>query len=184
MTNEHLDTELENRLIENIKNLTSPKTGEKVVKDVRRKEEVFDGRYLDLLPDLIISPEEGYDFVPEPFNGTTRDLWDFSRKRWSCTHRHDGILLAIGPGIKKGKKIDRTAIYDVAPTILHVLGFPIPKDFDGRVLKEIFEENSEAAKRPVIFEKEERTWEEEKEMQYHFSEKEKVAERLKSLGYM
>ena len=184
LTTEHLDTKLKNRLIEDLRFLRNPKSGERVVKDVLKKEDIFKGKYLDLLPDLIISPEEGYDFVPEPFNGTMRDLWDFSRKRWSGTHKKDGILLANGPGIKKGERIDRATIYDVAPTILHILGFPIPKDVDGRVLKEVFEENSELAKRSVTYEKEESLLEEDKEEKHSLSDQEKVAERLKILGYM
>jgi len=184
LTTEHLDTKLKNRLIEDLRFLRNPKSGERVVKDVLKKEDIFKGKYLDLLPDLIISPEEGYDFVPEPFNGTMRDLWDFSRKRWSGTHRKDGILLVNGPGIKKGERIDSATIYDVAPTILHILGFPIPKDVDGRVLKEVFEENSELAKRSVTYEKEESLLEEDKEEKHSLSDQEKVAERLKILGYM
>lgn len=184
ITTENLDPKFKNKLIEEIENLRSPKSGERVVKNVRRKEEIFQGRYIDQLPDLIINPEDGYDFVPDPFNGTVKDLWDFSRKRWSCTHRHDGIFLAMGPGIRKGKKIDRTTIYDVAPTILHILDLPISKDVDGHVLKEIFEENSELIERPVKYE-EERGWVEEEEKQrYIAAEEEKVSERLKSLGYM
>jgi predicted AlkP superfamily phosphohydrolase/phosphomutase len=183
MTTEEFNTKAKNKLVQDLKNLRNPKSGEKVVRDVRKKEEIFEGKYLDLLPDLIIIPEDGYDFVAEPFVGTTRELWDFSRKRWSGTHRIDGILMVHGPGIKRGERIDQATIYDVAPTILHLLDFPIPNDVDGRVLKEIFEENSELANKSVIYEKEERVWEEEKEEQ-SLSDQEKVVERLRKLGYM
>jgi len=50
----------------------------------------------------------------------------------------NGIFVAKGPRIKKGIKIDGAKIYDIAPTILHIFGLPIPNEMDGRVLKEIF----------------------------------------------
>ena len=47
-----------------------------------------------------------------------------------------------GPDIKVGRKISRVNIWDVAPTILHILGLPIPRDMDGKVLHEIFDPSS------------------------------------------
>jgi arylsulfatase A-like enzyme len=42
-------------------------------------------------------------------------------------------------------------VYDIAPTILHIFGIPIPEDMDGRVLKEIFENDSELAERSIKY---------------------------------
>lgn len=39
------------------------------------------------------------------------------------------------------------SIYDISPTLLHILRLPIPDTMKGRVLTEIFEENSEIGKR-------------------------------------
>lgn len=36
---------------------------------------------------------------------------------------------------------------------MHLFNIPIPEDIDGRVLKEIFKENSEPAVRPVVYQK-------------------------------
>ncbi len=51
------------------------------------------------------------------------------------------------PVSKKGYKITDAKIYDIAPMILHIFGLSIPNDVDGRVLMEIFKEDSEFAKR-------------------------------------
>jgi predicted AlkP superfamily phosphohydrolase/phosphomutase len=128
------------RLIEEIKDLRDPRTGEKIVKNVRKREDVYRGDYLHLAPDLIINPEDGYRF----YDGIRKDLWDFSRKPWSGYHRLHGMFLAKGPTIKKGVRIDGARIYDVAPTILHIFGIPIPEDMDGHVLREIFEVKKES----------------------------------------
>ena len=42
-------------------------------------------------------------------------------------------------------------IYDITPTVLHLLGLPVPKDMDGRVFIEIIDDESEPGKREVAF---------------------------------
>src|SRR5437870_12551098 len=58
---------------------------------------------------------------------------------WGGTHRRDGILIAHGKSFKKGEEIRGARLLDMAPTILHLLGQPVPGDMDGRVLEELFE---------------------------------------------
>ncbi|MBS7270442.1 MAG: hypothetical protein KIH10_16595, partial [Candidatus Freyarchaeota archaeon] len=48
-------------------------------------------------------------------------------------------------------RIGDVKIYDLAPTILHMFNVPVPRDMDGRVLTEIFREDSEPAKRQVLY---------------------------------
>lgn len=172
------------RLIHHLKGIRNPKTGEKAVRDVRTKEEAFKGECLDSLPDLIVIPEDGYRFCGFPRDGGTKSLWDFSRRPCSGWHSLHGVFLAHGSDIKKGERIENAEIYDLVPTILHIFGVPIPSDIDGRVLKEIFEEKSDLAKRPVI-RKEKGEEELSVEDRHYSTEEEKMAvERLKSLGYL
>jgi len=50
-------------------------------------------------------------------------------------------FIISGPGIKKNHRRPKPIfLRDVAPTIAHLMGIPIPKDADGRVLFDIFEE--------------------------------------------
>jgi arylsulfatase A-like enzyme len=51
----------------------------------------------------------------------------------------EGILIACGPGIQPGTQIDGAGLIDLAPTILGVLGIPIPGYMDGTVLYSLFE---------------------------------------------
>ena len=82
----------------------------------------------------------------------------------------NGIFLAYGHHMKRGPKIADAKIYDIAPTILHVFGLPIPWDMDGLVLKEIFEEGSELARREITYQEAEAE-----------DEKERIREKIKKL---
>jgi Type I phosphodiesterase / nucleotide pyrophosphatase len=53
-------------------------------------------------------------------------------------HRHGppGILLMWGGPVRRGLALEGTDIYDLYPTILYLLGLPVPRDVSGRVLLE------------------------------------------------
>jgi hypothetical protein len=69
------------------------------------------------------------------FTGAARpssDPSDFAQgaPQW---HRVTGVIAAGGPGVPKGT-IGRATIFDVAPTVLALLGLPVPEDMEGRPL--------------------------------------------------
>lgn len=118
-------------------------SGKLVFTDILKKYEVFKGDKLEQLPDIIVRSKD-YCIVPAIYP-------DIFFEREIFTHSDYGIFLAYGKGIKKGRKIEGVKIYDIVPTILHILGLPIPNDVDGKVLMEIFEEDSEFAKRDPVY---------------------------------
>ena len=56
-------------------------------------------------------------------------------------HRHGppGVLLLYGPGIRRGHRLESSHVFDVFPTVLALLGLPVPEDVEGRVLEGAFE---------------------------------------------
>jgi predicted AlkP superfamily phosphohydrolase/phosphomutase len=48
-----------------------------------------------------------------------------------------GVLVAIGDGIERGATVRGASVVDVAPTILYLLGLPVARDMEGRVLTEL-----------------------------------------------
>jgi Tfp pilus assembly protein PilF len=64
------------------------------------------------------------------------DMEDAAAARW---HLPDGVIIISGPGVRRGAAIANPSVFDVAPTILAVLGCPIPAAMRGRVLAEAFE---------------------------------------------
>jgi hypothetical protein len=56
----------------------------------------------------------------------------------SGKHQLDGVLIASGGPILRGAKLS-ASVRDIAPTILALLGLPVPRDMDGRVLTELLD---------------------------------------------
>ena len=50
-----------------------------------------------------------------------------------------GTFILRGPGIKRGERIDRVNLVDVAATLAHVLGIDPPAQCEGRVIREAFQ---------------------------------------------
>ncbi|MEA2691841.1 MAG: hypothetical protein QOJ16_1228, partial [Acidobacteriota bacterium] len=53
----------------------------------------------------------------------------------------DGVLILYGEGIAPGALLTGTRLVDVVPTLLYGLGFPVARDFDGRVLTSAFDKD-------------------------------------------
>jgi tetratricopeptide (TPR) repeat protein len=49
-------------------------------------------------------------------------------------HREDGIFILGGPGAARGVLSEKATLFDMAPTILALMGAPVPKDMPGKVL--------------------------------------------------
>jgi arylsulfatase A-like enzyme len=66
----------------------------------------------------------------------------------------NGVFAAFGPDIKAGIRSDvPTSNADLAPTIAYLLDIPVPKEMDGRVLREVLE-NEPAPQRVNVRRKE------------------------------
>jgi hypothetical protein len=99
----------------------------------------------DHSPDLVVRgrTEEGY------LNGNSLTDSMFTDSEMNATHRSEGIFLAWGPSFESGGAPDAATVADVAPTLLHSVGEPVPARADGRVLSEVFASDSAAARRSV-----------------------------------
>ena len=52
-----------------------------------------------------------------------------------------GIFLAMGPAFKKSQRLASVRLYDIAPTVLHLLHMPVGKDMAGEVLVDALADN-------------------------------------------
>jgi arylsulfatase A-like enzyme len=62
-------------------------------------------------------------------------------------HHPTGLFTLWGKGIRAGVKIENTTTLDIAPTVLTLLGIPVPSLMKGRVLSEAWSEAPAAAAR-------------------------------------
>jgi len=178
--------ELRNFLVTKLRELRDPENDEKIVDEVFKREEIYQGPYTEQAADLIFPMKgmtyythERAQFGPNP-NKLTEPAFYVNMD--SATHRMNGIVVVTGPYIKKDTVIDDAKITDLAPTILHILNVPIPKDMDGRVLKEMFEPGSDPAEREISYV--EPSKRKVKRRKLSREEEKEIEKRLKALGYL
>ena len=94
---------------------------------------------------LVITADHGEEFMEHGGTGHSLELYDESVRV---------PLLWIGPGIPRGRRVDRLAgLVDVVPTLLDVLDIALPEvEFQGRSLRPLWEEEPRPAGwRPALF---------------------------------
>lgn len=123
------------RLIAELRALRVPQTEEPLVTEAYRREDVFSGPHSARAPDLLYRLAAGYEshgtigetlFTPVPA---------LAQARHSAWHDRAGVLLARGPGVDCGRRIEGAHLLDITPTVLRALGLPLAADLDGRPLQ-------------------------------------------------
>lgn len=171
--------------------LKDPDTGDMVVERVYRKHEIYTGPYLKYAPDIIIKWKD-YSTYTEKGIENEEDSQIFGRNAkaessdypLTGTHRLNGIFIAAGPGIKQAGEVTHLRIYDLFPTILYIMGLPVPDDRDGRIITEIFDEEFSSRNPPKYTSIKTGSEKNRGEAVLTSEQEESVAERLRSLGYI
>ena len=134
-----------NALIDRLGALVDPATGQRAVERVYRAEEIYSGPMLGSAPDLVIhwrntsyQPTESDRDKDNVFVTRWREYMN-----WPTTggHRLDAVLIAAGPGLRRGVTVDGARLIDLLPTWLRCLGQDIPGELEGQVVEELFEAN-------------------------------------------
>lgn len=119
-----------------------------VVKNALKKEEVYsEGPYFNEVPDIVFQLNSNY-FAEASLSTSIFSNFNQNRpgeNQFNGWHDHspEGIFIASGPRFTS-KKITSLHITDIAPTILHSMGFPVPDVMTGNVHRDILREDSEA----------------------------------------
>ncbi|HLA00596.1 MAG TPA: hypothetical protein VJZ24_03045, partial [Thermodesulfovibrionales bacterium] len=189
--------ELINFLIEKLYDIKDPLTGTQLIKHVYRKDQIYHGPYIDWAPDLMLEWWVDNAFITKPnhsknddriVNGYTDYLQKDHRKHRICRsgeHRLDGILILKGGSVQRGEISPHPEIIDIAPTILYLLGIPIPEDMDGRVIQSAFVKKF-LDSTPLLYQKVDRDYDrrEASEKAYSDEEEKAIKDKLRRLGYM
>jgi hypothetical protein len=95
-----------------------------------------------LQPGEVLLVVSAYGMEPLPLWRRLLPALGSGTPRPSGTHAGapDGVLLAMGDGIRAGAALRSASVLDLAPTILYLMGLPVARDMEGRVLTEMLED--------------------------------------------
>ncbi|MFQ5508890.1 MAG: alkaline phosphatase family protein [Leptospirillia bacterium] len=171
---------LTDEIEQGLRALTHPDTGAPLVREVMRREAVYDGPYLERFPHLIF-------ILDTDFEADFESGFNIASQRIEAgpiypdgrgNHRPEGIVLAAGPAISPGEKREY-GLACIMPTVLRLVGLPVPSDVDGVVMEDYI--------RPDVLDRDGAGVSEPVEHRFSEPTDEDVAalqDKLKKLGYM
>lgn len=142
----------------------------------KRREEIYYGKNMEAAPDIVLGADSYYISK----NILSKRAYGRPPSFRSGIHRMNGILILKNSDMKHDFGRKTAQIIDIAPTILHLFGLPIPKGMEGRVLTELFDD-SFFEKNPIRFKKTEAS---RSANDIIPTEEEKIVEQLRALGYL
>jgi predicted AlkP superfamily phosphohydrolase/phosphomutase len=165
-------------IIERLPTLRDPETGKSLVERAERRETLFNGPLLDRAPDIALFMADetyvGLGTADFPANqAASRAIGN------TGDHRYNGIFMMQGRGVQGGK-LESANLIDVAPTVLHLLGVPIPADVDGHVLTEGLTADLQEVQRSAAA----GTVESNPQAAYTPEEEKEILDHLQNLGYL
>src|SRR5262249_50103551 len=119
-------SDLQNELIRKLKDFKDPDTGDTMIADVYKRDDIYHGDFIGNAPDLVVGFNDGYRVSWQTtLGGIPKNLVDNNMKKWSGDHcsfdykQTFGVLLV-------NRKIDKANphLVDVAPTIYKMFNVP------------------------------------------------------------
>jgi predicted AlkP superfamily phosphohydrolase/phosphomutase len=121
-------------VIRRLKSTRDPESGLAPARGIYTNEQAYSGSYSEKGPDIAMTPS------PEVYISNDkghREPWGTPSYTFSGHHEMEGILVATGGPFLKGTLDSGASLLDVTPTLLYLLGQPVPDYCDGRILKTI-----------------------------------------------
>jgi predicted AlkP superfamily phosphohydrolase/phosphomutase len=171
--------------------IKDPKTGKQAISHLYRSRDLYQGPYVDRAPDLVPSWwEDGWSLEQSIPGGPAELIAERTTEQvrggldWTGTHRMNGVFIMTGGPVRRAHELTGAQILDVTPTVLYLMGLPIPADMDGRPLVESLDPDFVAA-HPVRREQADgQAAPREQGPGFSQEEEEMIAERLKAMGYI
>lgn len=171
-----------NEIIEKFMGLVDPETGKSVIQQIYKREDIYHGPYLEDAPDiLVLTQNTSHTFSSAIDDGV---ILEKPKDPAPAPHKMEGIFIIKGPGIKAGQVLSGLNITDVAPTVLYLMGKPIPDSMDGRVISEAIHNEFFRIHPPTYYKEEEGVSFKENIQEFSEEEKKKIEEGLRALGYI
>jgi hypothetical protein len=161
-------------------------SGEPIIEAVFFREDVYHGPFVERAPDLHIRFRDtvvngirmGDRVLRLPHRGAASP-----KDVKTGSHRPDGLFVLSGTGVRSRFEVEGAQLADVTPTVMYLLGRPVPAHMDGRVLTDAFAPEHLAANPPssVTLDVGSSSGD---ESTYTREEAALVMERLRDLGYV
>ncbi|MFH1314196.1 MAG: alkaline phosphatase family protein [Candidatus Eisenbacteria bacterium] len=169
---------LRDEIIERLKSFTDPDSGEPIITSVVKREEYYTGPFTKWAPDILVTIKD-CEYSTDMF--LSDSVFEVPDKRfgWGC-HRMDGIFVAHGGPVKRGDA-GHLSVYDICPTVLYLMGLPIPDDVDGRAALDILEDSFTLDREPEYAPTDKA---QARSAQLSAEDENELRERLRGLGYL
>jgi predicted AlkP superfamily phosphohydrolase/phosphomutase len=125
------------QIINGLKTFIDADTGLPIIREVVHTDAILrEHAPADIYPDLLVdwadTPAAAHRAVSSPvFGAIPWPTPGYNPEGRSGNHTMTGMLLAVGPDITAGP-IESARVIDIAPTVLDLLGQPVPEEMDGR----------------------------------------------------
>lgn len=126
--------QVQNALIDRLLTMTDPKTKARMVDAVYKRDDIYNGPFLENASELQVGFAEGYRVSWQTaLGGSPSGIVSPNMTKWSGDHgsydykQTSGTLISSRPLAG-----DHADIMDIAPTVLKYFGVPIPSDIDGK----------------------------------------------------
>ncbi len=170
--------EIRDVIIDELMNVTDH-AGVKIVRKALKKENIFKEGDLNHVPDIIIEFYNEYLFHTRGSNNLSEDQDMFINHEWQKGfHIREGVFLATGEDIYRGKKVEGIKMEDILPTLLALNNEKIPTHLDGRIVREIIKREINEKYTDFKFNHDSNSYE------YAEESGNEIIEKLKSLGYL
>ncbi len=167
--------------------LRDPDDGRPLVDRVYRRGELYEGAMLHRMPDLV-AVMRGWAYRPGfPRHAQGREVVGLPVRALGPLsgtghHRPQGVLAMSHPWLRRGTTI-AARLLDITPTVLYLMGLPIPQDMDGQVLTEGLAPEVLTA-HPPAYEGSTQVGDVASQPAYSQEDQAVIEERLRGLGYL
>ncbi len=133
-------------LVERLHTVVNPYSGEQLLGQAFRREEIYHGERLSQAPDILFLPKD----LRTVGNGASGFYSGrpFDRPLMRANHRMEGILIANGEPFRRHHRIEGATLTDLAANLLYLLDCPIPAYMDGTIWEEAFDPETLAEQPP------------------------------------
>jgi predicted AlkP superfamily phosphohydrolase/phosphomutase len=132
------DDQVRHEIAEALEAVEDHELGQGPVDEVHLGEDVYEGEYVDRGPDLVVEQTRGWHIT-----GSVGSETVFSEPTtWTAENKRTGMFAMVGPDFDSTEEPLSLSILDLAPTLLHLYGLPVPEVMDGTVAEQVFAEGS------------------------------------------